>query len=527
LKGEEPTHTVVDPRNSEEGLSNKLVRRKPRRPQPQRHQWFDAWKVAKGGGLKVLVENTLRSVQHHEGCTRARTRARKAVDDRHHRKRVEAVVCNLAHAVLLPPPSGRIAVQLGNRRKGRSRYDSLVYGKALSPLISMLWDMDFLHLNWSTLRGEVSSIAPSAWFARKVAENGVKLSDFGRDGTEEVVLLTRNVREAPLWSSRKTGERKLSREPIDYADTSRTRALRDAVRRLNTFLSAADIDFLDDGQEPRIDPFDRTLRRRFTILQGQDVRFDQGGRLFGGFWQTLRSHRRWHIRIDGEAVVALDYASMFTRLAYAMVGATPPEGDLYAIPGLEGYRNGVKKAMNCFLFDGGPRRSWPREFLGGGVDGDDGDYDDKGAGDGTGDDRRGASTPPLLPRGWGVARTKKAILQVHPLLKDVWGRQLGHSLMFKESEVLIAVLQQLVSLKVPALGLHDGLMVAASCKDVAQRAMEDAARDIVWVAIPVSVKGGLEGREGEDAVEVSPSPTLLHNARTAPSTPPGAQDDDG
>ena len=176
-------------------------RRKPKRPAPQRHQWFDAWMMARGDGLKALVNDTVAFLDHHETHTRSRTRARKPRDQAHHLKRIEAVVCNLAHAVLAPPPTGRIAVQLGNARKGRSRYDSPILGKPMSPLIHMLWDVDILNLNWSTLRGEVSSVAPSAWFAGKVREHGVQLSDFGRDEAEEVVVLTRNTREVlPWWS---------------------------------------------------------------------------------------------------------------------------------------------------------------------------------------------------------------------------------------------------------------------------------------------------------------------------------------
>lgn len=459
-----------------------ISRKKPKRPEPQRHLWFDAWKVAKGGGLKKLVENTVAFVRHHEQHTRSRTRARKPLDETNHLKRIEAVVCNLAHAVLMPPPTGRIAVQLGNRRKGRSRYDSTVLGKTLSPLVWMLKDVDFLHAKaFPIIRGEVSSIAPSPWFAGKVPEYGIKLSDFGRDEAEEVVLLTRNTREALNWWSQ-TGARKLYRERIDYDDTAETRAFRDVVRRLNAFLSDADIGFLDDDQEPHIDPFDRTLRRRFLVLPGQEVRFDQGGRLFGGFWQTLKSERRRHIRINGEPVVVLDYGSMFTRLAYAEVGARPPKGDLYAIPGLEGYRSGVKMAMNCFLFDGGPRRSWP-STLGVGV-GDDGEA----AADPC---SVAASFEARLPTGWGVGKAKKAILHVHPTLKKAWGLCLGYKLMFQESQILIAVLKHLASLKIPALGLHDGLMVAVSNKEVAKKVMMEVADGITGTPIPVSMKGPL------------------------------------
>ena len=209
-------------------------RKKPKKPEPQRHQWFDAWKLAKGGGLRTLVERTVAFVRHHEQHTKARARARRPVDEAHHLKRIEAVVCNLAHAVLMPPPTGRVAVQLGNRRKGRSRYDSPALGKALSPLIWMLEDVDFLDLKRSPVRGEVSSIAPSPWFARKVSECGVNLSDFGRDEAEEVLLLTRNTREVPIWGQ--TGARKLYRERIDYDDTPETKKYRDAVRRLNACL---------------------------------------------------------------------------------------------------------------------------------------------------------------------------------------------------------------------------------------------------------------------------------------------------
>lgn len=455
------------------------TRRRPRRPPPERHQWFDAWMTAKGSGLKTIVENTLAFLAHHEEQTKSRKRARRAIDKAHHQLRVEAVVCNLAHAVLLPPPTGRVAVKLGNDLKGRSRYDSPVMGKTLSPLISMLADLDFLDLKWSLNRGEVSSIAPSECFSRKVAGYGVGLADFGRHEAEEVIYLTRNTREAA--SHGRGGERTLHREPINYADTAVTWRYRDELRHLNAFLAGADIAF-DDGLEPRVDPFDRTLRRRFVILPNQGERFDQGGRLFGGFWQTLKSDRRRAIRINGEQSVELDYGSMFTRLAYAHVGATPPEGDQYAIPELDGYRSGIKMAMNAFLFDGGPRRSWPSALgVGVGTDAD-------ASSDPT---SLAAAYEARLPEGWDVRRTKAAILRVHPHLKNAWDRRLGYVLMFRESEILVAVLKDLAAISIPALGLHDGLIVAASDAAGAREVMERRAIELTGVQIPVGASGEL------------------------------------
>ncbi len=461
------------------------TRGRQRRSPPQRHQWFDAWKTAKGDGLKILVEATLAFVAHHEGHTKSRVRARRAVDDEHHRRRVEAVVCNLAHAVLIPPPTERIAMQLGNKRKGRSRYDSPVMGRTLSPLLLLLDDLDILHMKWSTSRGEVSSMAPTAWFSRKVAEHGVQLADFGRHETEEVIFLTRNTR--PAASRFGDGERTLHREPIDYRDTAATRRHRDALRSFNAFLANAQITFDGGPDETRVDPFDRTLRRRFVILAEQAERFDQGGRLFGGFWQGLPKANRRDIRIDGEQVVELDYGTMFTRLAYAEVGAMPPEGDLYAIPELAGYRSGVKMAMNTLLFDGGPRRSWPKE-LGVGVGTD---------ADAAADPVSAARYDARLPQGWTVKRTKEAILRVHPHLKNAWGRRLGYALMFRESEILMAVLQHLAATGIPALGLHDGLIVPASRATTAREVMERKAMELAGVSIPVGMTGGSYPSEGD------------------------------
>src|SRR5262249_2914506 len=159
--------------------------------------------------------------------------------------------------------------------------------------------------------------------------------------------------------------------------------------------------FIEDGIEPRVNPYERTLRRHFVILPGQPPRFDQGGRLFGSFWLTLKSARRQHIRINGEPVADLDFATMFTRLAYGHLGQEPQEGDPYAIEGTAGYRSGVKLAMNTFLFDSHLRRStWPKE-LGVGVGPDE---------EASNPSSRAAAFEARLPAGWSVGRARKAIL---------------------------------------------------------------------------------------------------------------------
>jgi hypothetical protein len=73
-------------------------------------------------------------------------------------------------------------------------------------------------------------------------------------------------------------------------------------------------------------------------------------------------HEAHHSRIDGETPADLDFSTMFTRLA------TPGSGPIHRpvtcmpSPGLEGYRDGVKLAINAFLFTRGRKQGWPKEM---------------------------------------------------------------------------------------------------------------------------------------------------------------------
>ncbi len=58
--------------------------------------------------------------------------------------------------------------------------------------------------------------------------------------------------------------------------------------------------------------------------------------------------------------------------------------------------------------------------------------------------------------------------------------------MFMESDILIAVLQALANDGTPALGLHDGVMVAWSKADKAHAVMSEVARRMTGISIPVS-----------------------------------------
>jgi hypothetical protein len=454
------------PEATDEPQPHSAASRKP--PKPVRHSWFDQWLIARGEPLKQLVSEVAQTVEDRE----RRARARRPDDGRNHYRMVEGIVGNLAYAILNPPPTGWLAVNTRNGTRGKTRYDNRAFGKTYRTLLALLADEGLLERQISrAIRGEVSSIRPTERFAGLVRVTDINFVDFASDPAQEVIILSRVTRSYSDETHRWTKRKKI----IDYVDTATSNGCRSAVQDLNAFLDKSDITFVDDGLEPRVDPYSRTLTRRFTVFDKEEPRFDRVGRLFGGFWMSLKRDRRKQIRINGEPVADLDYSSMFTRLAYADIRMIPPEGDLYAIPGLEGHRDGVKLAMNCFLFDETPnRRTWPQDMGFSFETGADASEDDTSDG--------------KLPDGWTVSKTKKAILAIHPALGRAWGRGLGYRLMWQESEILLMVLRDLMEQGIPALGLHDGLLVPVSKSEMALKAMRAASKQVVGVELPCSVK---------------------------------------
>lgn len=191
-----------------------------------------------------------------------------------------------------------------------------------------------------------------------------------------------------------------------------------------------------------------------------------GSTATGGFWQNLRKDRRRGIRIEGETVANLDFASMFPRLAYASVGAAAPKGDLYAILDLEGHRRAVKMAVICLLMDDFRRSKWPEELT----------MADQGA-----------DASAILPAGWTVKRPKDAIIQKHPALRPCLGVGLGLTLMYRESQILVRVLEVMKARRIMALGLHDGLLLPRSRAEEGRRMMEVISREFTPAGIPVTM----------------------------------------
>ena len=230
------------------------------------------------------------------------------------------------------------------------------------------------------------------------------------DGQEIIIL---------KWCKRGYGDKG---GRIEYKDTPTTNRFRDELRSINAWLAMADIHFDATAYALPVNVQARQLRRNFTL-----GRFDRGGRLFGGFWETLPKDTRLDgICIEGEAVIGLDYAQCVPLLTYYIAEAgSQPSGDAYTLTGFEKYRDGVKRVFNAMLFKS-PVTQFP-----------------KGA-------RK------LFPRRVKCGDVTTAIQERHPKLKGVFSsHEIGHQFQFIESEIMMGVLRKCLESNIVALPVFD------------------------------------------------------------------------
>jgi hypothetical protein len=408
---------------------------------------FDPWRRPRTAAAKDLVKWVIGIFEDKEAREAPRVRRRRATDQAVMEATIAALVCDAIHRDLVQP-GGRVAITLSNQKLGkRSRYRPPVLSKTLPHILALLASsilkVEKGHQGFfGKARQTTFSISPR--FRSVVAHRKIGLADLCREADGELVILKKAKED--FWSGG---------ELVEYVDTPTTRAFRDRLRRINLQLASADIDV--DEAHPvagRIDLSDRTMRRYFN-----NGRFDHGGRLFGGFWQSLsKADRAGALIIDGDSPVTVDFRQMAARLLYARVGAHPP-GDCYAVPDYEQYRSGWKKLLNAMLFQGDALTRLPQ------------------------------GTATLLPPRIGLPEARRRLLEHNRPIAHLFRRDIGFELMFMESQILVDVLLDLGRKGISALPIHDAVIVAEGRAREVAAVMTSVFRTHTGVRGEVSFEG--------------------------------------
>jgi hypothetical protein len=218
-----------------------------------------------------------------------------------------------------------------------------------------------------------------------------------------------------------------SSEQVPYDDTLETNTFRAEVRRVNQHLINH--------------PCHYAGKERINLMHDHVVRifnngnWQQGGRLYGYWPMNLRKSERHHLRIDNEPLSDLDFGSCFVALLHVYDGTEfdPDAPDPFTIEGHEEQRDIIKQCAYAILNAPKRMKNYPNGVI------EDG------------------SRPPMRWRDM-----EDVIFTYIPLFEQYRYTGLGLKLMRQESDILIAVLLDLIERGIGFIPMHDGIMVPES-----------------------------------------------------------------
>jgi hypothetical protein len=392
----------------------------------KRDRFFNPLRQAKTASAKALIADVMNQLQNYESHFGLRKRTRKKRDLEIFNRQIEAIICEAVHRHLTGADK-RIAISLSNRHLGRKDSESKILNNTLSQNIKNLAspEMAFIELQAGNQKtAEVTSFWAGKRLITRINERKLTYLDLTLEKTKNVIEL----REKKAHGQAKG-------KLIKYPETELTTQYRDEMEQINAFLRDADICY--QGKKD-IDDSRVELKRIFN-----NSSFEQGARLYGGFWISMKSIDLRDITIDDEWVIALDYGQMAIRLAYSLAKAPIHFKDAYILDRkTDSAREVIKKLMNIML-NAPTTKAW-------------------------------AAPKRLSAMQKDSDFQRNLILEIkefHKPIAHLFGGQYGMKFMFLESEILIDVLLELNNKGIVALPIHDCILVKESAQKTAKEVM--------------------------------------------------------
>ena len=392
----------------------------------KRDRFFNPLRNAKTPSARAVVADVINQLQSYERYHGLRKRARKQADLEIFNRQIEAIICEAIHRHITGADK-RIAISLSNRYLSRRDSESKILNNTLSQNIKNLAspEMAFLELQAGNQKtGEVTSFWAGNRLKTRINEHKLTYLDLALERTKNVIEL----REAKAHGQAKG-------KLIKYSETEITCRYRDEMEQINAYLKAADICYQGNKD---IDDSRVELKRIFN-----NSSFEQGGRLYGGFWLAMKSTDLRDITIDDEWVVALDYGQMAIRLAYSLAKAPIHFEDAYILNRkTDSAREVIKRLMNIML-NAPTTKAWavPKRLTAMHKDSD------------------------------FQRKLMAEIREFHKPIAHLFGGQYGMKFMFLESEILIDILLELSGNGIVALPIHDCILVKESAQKTAKEIM--------------------------------------------------------
>jgi len=260
----------------------------------------------------------------------------------------------------------------------------------------------------------------------------------------------------------KNSEKKI----ISYEQTDFTHDMKERTRLINRVLmnNWADLDLPHSqftalkNQGIHLEEILYSSRTVYRVFNNST--FDEGGRFYGPWWQSIPSELRARITINGKETVELDYSSIHPRILYARQGIDCPE-DPYDI-GLDiKHRNLVKRAFNALINARG--RIEP--------------FNDPEDGPVFSSHEVGMSWPDFLNR----------IRDHHPKISELFGTGIGLKFQRLDSDIAEETMLHFAKRHVPVLPVHDSFIMHHGYEEALRDVMTKAFKARTGSDIPIKV----------------------------------------
>lgn len=270
-------------------------------------------------------------------------------------------------------------------------------------------------------------------------------------------------------------------QTLKLPDTAEVKLMREQLVRINDFLGDQAI-CLNVTNNQLNDLVTRMSRKRYSyqigavrrktgsrILNFAQVglrrifakgRIDRGGRLYGGWWQTIPKDLRRYITINGRPTVEIDFSEMHPSMLYLLSGQIPPD-NIYDLgirrpddppydPEVEPHysrRKVIKKFISALINDENERHRLPKK-----------------------------SSRTL---GMSHEELKGLVVERHPVIGDALGTDTGLYLQLLDSEIACQVMLMLMAKNIVALPIHDSFLVQAEFEPELRYTMQEAFTSVM------------------------------------------------
>jgi hypothetical protein len=404
------------------------------------------FELAAGDGLMELV-GQLNAEMARNGQIRG--------NRRHWERNLGSVVANL-YAAWSRAPAAYVAYSRDSHAYGQSRYNPLQLTRQLPHVVDALAEA-----------GHVEALA--GFFDRRTRQS----RRARMRGTLPLLMRFQELQHAvvrevereviELRQAARTGRQ----TAVDYEDTETTNRWREQVQDFNRTISDGDIRLgVPQGgaaQTPLEAGYAVDLSATKLVRIFSNGRWDEGGRLYGGWWQRLPNRTRRCITIDRQPTVELDFKSLQPVIAYLSQGIDywrETTADPYRIDGVPWHLRSVVKTAYLIALNARTRRQGLQALT-------------QHIRDLSFEDQQEVQSV------GGAVGLLDGIMERHPTLQPLWLAGRSGWLQHLDSEIAVRVLELCGEAGVVCLPIHDSFIVRTDHEDTLEDFMREAFQEVI------------------------------------------------